>query len=130
MSGPDEYPTQPQEPRQSSPAPRPTPLAYRASAADREARRAGRIDSSPAVALGCAISLLSFVGLVLLTLGGNALSTTGFLATAWIGAGPALLALGVWSGIRNRNWGFFFGVLASILIVVGLIGLIAAICGR
>ena len=57
--------------------------------------------------------------------------SSSLLSTAGLGAINfmfTLLAIGVAIGTRRRDWGFFFGALASVVLVLSFIGLVMAIC--
>jgi predicted benzoate:H+ symporter BenE len=99
-------------------------LPYRSAAADR-AERHQRAGSRSSFAIGCLASILCVVLLIGISL---SYQTRNWVAPAWITAGPALLALGVVFGTRRRDWGFFFGALASVILVLSFVGLLMAIC--
>jgi hypothetical protein len=113
------------EPNQPSDhEPRPA-LSYRSAAADRADRPRRRRGDPSSFAMGCLASILCLVLLIGISF---SYQTQNWAPQAWISAGPTLLALGVALGARRRDWGFFFGALASVILVLSFIGLLIAIC--
>src|SRR4051794_28783759 len=107
--------------------PPPVPLPYRSIESDRQAHRNARAGGG-SVGLGCFVSFACLLILLALTTARLSGSYYTPITAAWILTGPALLLTGGGLGIYYRNWGFFVGALISVLIVVGVIGFIMAIC--
>ncbi|HSV14620.1 MAG TPA: hypothetical protein VLI90_10185 [Tepidisphaeraceae bacterium] len=100
----------------------PSPLPYRSAAADRADHPRSRGSS---FAIGCLATILCIVLLASATV---ANATRNWAPYGWTAAGPALLAIGVAIGARRRDWGFFYGVLAWLILLLSLVGLLFALC--
>jgi hypothetical protein len=112
-------PVQSEEPRDAQ------PLPYRSGAADYRDLRERGLGRRSSFAMGCLTSIVCVIVLIAITFSGRSDDAA---MRAWIDAGPALLAIGVAIGTRRRDWGFFLGALASVVLVLSFIGLVMAIC--
>ena len=106
----------------STPPP-PAALGYRSVADDRAKPPAAMREST--FGAGCLVSLTCLI--LLFALSSLVQWRKTWIMAAWSGTGPALLVIGVIIGTRHRNWGFFFGALAAVMLVLSFLGVIYVI---
>jgi hypothetical protein len=106
------------------------PLGYRSAEADRKARQDARAGGGGSVAVGCLVSLICLVPLLLVTCSGALNGSPYAQRAVWVLVPCALLLTGVWIGTYYRNWAFFTGVIISLFIALGLFGMAVSLCGN